>query len=203
MGDGCRRRHGRSRRWLNRSDRQSPDALTIPVDSDNPSIALSNGRCWSARAIRHGKAIGPCPESVSGGSPPARGDAAACRLALEPHQHGHATHVGAVLYPPASASPRAGSRSRRLRLFRSAIGESAVRARLSACLARVVRRVSARFASRWWSLPLPLWAMFGSEGAACRRVDALVAVVPPDAISRRRVPSQHLFNDTRAGSAVG
>lgn len=150
-----------------------------------------------------GKAIGPCPESVSGGSPPAPGDAAAYRLALEPHQHGHATHVGAVLYPPASASPRAGSRSRRPRLFRSAIGESAVRARLSACLARVVRRVSARFAFRWWSLPLALWAMFGSEGAACRRVDALVAVVPPDAISRRRVPSQHLFNDTGAGSAVG
>jgi hypothetical protein len=75
--------------------------------------------------------------------------------------------------------------------------------RLSSCRARVDRRASARFAFRRCRLPLPPGALFGPEGAACGRVDAFVAVVPADPIARRWVPSQHLFNDTGAGSAVG
>ena len=52
-------------------------------------------------------------------------------------------------------------------------------------------------------LPLPLGALFGSEPTASGRVDALVAVVPADPIARRRIASQHLLHDTRAGPAGG
>jgi hypothetical protein len=49
---------------------------------------------------------------------------------------------------------------------------------------------------------LPCRARFGSEGSARWRVDALVAIVPTDAILRRRVAAQHFLNDTSAGSAA-
>ena len=55
----------------------------------------------------------------------------------------------------------------------------------------------------WRHLPLPLGALFGSQSAAGRRVDALVTVVPADAITRRGIASQHFLNETAAGSAVG
>ena len=49
-------------------------------------------------------------------------------------------------------------------------------------------------------LPLPFRARFGSEGSARGRVDALMAIIPADAIPRRRVAAQHFLNDTGAGS---
>jgi hypothetical protein len=148
VADGCHRHHGRSRRWLNRPDRQSPDAVTISVDSDNPSITLSNRSCWSTRAKRHRNAIGPCLNRLSEGhrrrpviQPPAGRPSDRTNIGTPPMS-------ARSFYPPASASPPAGNRLRRLRLFRSPTGEQ-VRARLSACRARVVHRVSARFAF-WW-----------------------------------------------------
>jgi hypothetical protein len=40
--------------------------------------------------------------------------------------------------------------------------------------------------------------LFGSKGAARGGVDGLAAVVPADAIARRRVAAQDFLNDTRA-----
>jgi len=49
---------------------------------------------------------------------------------------------------------------------------------------------------------LLLAAWPSSKGAARRRVDALVAVVPADPIARRGIAPEYLLNDTRAGSAI-
>jgi hypothetical protein len=51
-------------------------------------------------------------------------------------------------------------------------------------------------------LSSPCRARFGSEGSARGRIDALVAIVPADAIPRRGVAAQHFLNDTGAGSAA-
>ena len=51
-------------------------------------------------------------------------------------------------------------------------------------------------------LSLPFRAWFGSQSSARGRVDALVAIVPADAIPRRGVAAQHFLNDTGAGSAA-
>jgi hypothetical protein len=54
----------------------------------------------------------------------------------------------------------------------------------------------------WRRSSLPFRARFGSEGSARGRVDALVAIVPADAVARRGIATQHFLNDARAGSAV-
>ena len=51
-------------------------------------------------------------------------------------------------------------------------------------------------------LSSPCRARFGSQGSARGRVDALVAIVPADAIPRRGVAAQHFLNDTGTGSAA-
>jgi hypothetical protein len=51
-------------------------------------------------------------------------------------------------------------------------------------------------------LSLPFRARFGAESSARGRVDALVAIVPADAIPRRGVAAHHFLNDTAAGSAA-
>ena len=51
-----------------------------------------------------------------------------------------------------------------------------------------------------WRLALALGAGLGSQGAACGRVDALVAVVPADPIARRGIATEHFLNHTRARS---
>ena len=48
----------------------------------------------------------------------------------------------------------------------------------------------------------PFRARFGSEGSDRGRIDALVAIVPADAIPRRGVAAYHFLNDTGAGSAT-
>ena len=52
-------------------------------------------------------------------------------------------------------------------------------------------------------LSLAFRAGFGAEGSARGDVDAVVPVVPADAIARRGVAAQHFLNDTSAGSAAG
>ena len=61
-------------------------------------------------------------------------------------------------------------------------------------------RLGLPFRRRRFSLPFRAW--FGSQRSARGRVDALVAVVPADAIPRRWVAAQHFLNDTGAGSAA-
>jgi len=51
-------------------------------------------------------------------------------------------------------------------------------------------------------LSLPFRARFGSQGSARGRVDALMAIVPADAIPRRGIAAQHFLNDTGARSAA-
>jgi hypothetical protein len=94
---------------------------------------------------------------------------------------------------------QAGQAVRSTSSSRSAIGSEPAAAGL---VPGAVDRSSGLSAFPGCRLPRLLGALFGSEGAACGRVDALVAVVPADPIARRGIPSQHLLNDTCAGSAV-
>jgi hypothetical protein len=66
--------------------------------------------------------------------------------------------------------------------------------------ARGMPRLGLAFPRR--RLSLPFRARFGSEGSARGRVDALVAIVPANAIPRRGIAAQHFLNDTGAGSAA-
>jgi hypothetical protein len=123
--------------------------------------------------------------------PTALHDAAACRQALGPHRYGQATRAPPVLLPPSGSYATQRKPFGRLRRARSTIGESAARAASGLLPSAVDCRVSGWLAFRWCRLPLPLGVLFGSESAACGRIDALVAVVPAAPIARRRIPSQH------------
>jgi hypothetical protein len=134
--------------------------------------------------------------------PTALHDAAACRQALGPHRYGQVTRAPPVLLPLTGSYATQRKPFGRVRRARSTIGESAARAASGLLPSAVDRRISGWLAFRWCRLPLPLGVLFGSESAACGRIDALVAVVPAAPIARRRIPSQHFLNDTRARSAV-
>jgi hypothetical protein len=66
----------------------------------------------------------------------------------------------------------------------------------------VDRKTSGRVSVSVSRLALALGAWLGSQGAARWRVDARVAVIPADPITRRRIATQHFFNHAGAGSAA-
>jgi hypothetical protein len=131
VGDGCHRCHGRSRRCAEPAGPPKPRRAHNPGGQRQSVEYAQQRQRSSARAKRHGKAIGRaipricCPEVTA-----ARRSLTQPRAGWPSNRTNMGTPPmsGRSFYPPASASPPARSRPRRLRLFRSPIGESAARA---------------------------------------------------------------------------
>ena len=209
VGDGCRRRHRGSpvaERVRAAKARTRPQSRWTATIRRRRRLTLSNRSCWSPCAIRHRKAIGQVLALLAGGSPPyGVRDAAAVRRPSGRTPYGQAIRAPPVLLPPSGShatptdkpsvgfvvcGPRSGSRLRTRRTGPSLPGA-------------VDRRISGWFAFPVVPLAATSWVLFGSESAACGRVDALVAVVPADPVARRGIASQNFLNHTRARSATG
>ncbi len=76
---------------------------------------------------------------------------------------------------------------------------AAARAPPGRWVARGILASQVGLAFAWPRFSRPLGASLGTKRAARGRVDGLVAVIPADAIARRRIAAQDLLNDVLSG----
>jgi hypothetical protein len=168
-----------------------------------PSAAAAHAWSESSPAALEDEAVGPRSWLYGPGLTALRRSegAAAWPQAFGRTTMGRLPATRRSFHRQAAAAPAGGKPIGRLRRARSPMGKSAAHVASGLFPGAVDRRISGWLAFPWCRLPLPLGALFGPEGAACGRVDALVAIVPANPIARRGIAAQHFLDDTREGAA--